>query len=212
MIRSISISRPTTADTCLLFYMTTGALGLPREELRALIAHSLGHLHLDHATTTGRRVSTRMGGGFSTTGAQARLYTAEEETAADRYAAGQPFASPEQTAADFDQMLRSAGIIQICSRPRHPQTCGRLERSHQTTKTWLARRSAAPARWGRRQDGPRGSLVSGHDGREEAVRLNVGQSLGQSEGSRKHHDAQVDGTGVVRVIEFDGFERSLFCL
>src|SRR5205814_1866103 len=86
--RQLEVSRPTTADTCLLFYMTTGALGLPREELRALIAHSLGHLHLDHATTTGRRVSTRMGGGFSTTGAQARLYTAEEETAADRYAAG----------------------------------------------------------------------------------------------------------------------------
>jgi Integrase core domain len=40
-------------------------------------------------------------------------------------------------AADFERMLRSAGIQQICSRPGHPQTCGKLERSHQTTKAWL---------------------------------------------------------------------------
>ncbi|WP_165759314.1 IS481 family transposase [Mycobacterium decipiens] len=47
-------------------------------------------------------------------------------------------------AADFERMLRSAGIKQICSRPSHPQTCGKLERSHQTTKTWL--RLQPPAR------------------------------------------------------------------
>jgi len=47
-------------------------------------------------------------------------------------------------AADFERMLRSAGIKQICSRPGHPQTCGKLERSHQTTKTWL--RLQPPAR------------------------------------------------------------------
>lgn len=40
-------------------------------------------------------------------------------------------------AADFERMLRSLGITQICSRPAHPQTCGKLERSHQTTKAWL---------------------------------------------------------------------------
>jgi transposase InsO family protein len=40
-------------------------------------------------------------------------------------------------AADFERMLRSLGIKQICSRPGHPQTCGKLERSHQTTKAWL---------------------------------------------------------------------------
>jgi transposase InsO family protein len=40
-------------------------------------------------------------------------------------------------AADFERMLRSMGINQICSRPGHPQTCGKLERSHQTTKAWL---------------------------------------------------------------------------
>src|SRR6185312_8365105 len=47
-------------------------------------------------------------------------------------------------AADFERMLRSAGIKQICSRPGHPQTCGKLERWHQPTKTWL--RLQPPAR------------------------------------------------------------------
>jgi transposase InsO family protein len=40
-------------------------------------------------------------------------------------------------AADFERMLRSLGVKQICSSPGHPQTCGKLERSHQTTKAWL---------------------------------------------------------------------------
>src|SRR5215207_9623309 len=44
----------------------------------------------------------------------------------------------------FERMLRSLGIKQICSRPGHPQTCGKLERSHQTTKAWL--RLQPPAR------------------------------------------------------------------
>jgi transposase InsO family protein len=47
-------------------------------------------------------------------------------------------------AADFERMLRSMGIKQICSSPGHPQTCGKLERSHQTTKAWL--RIQPPAR------------------------------------------------------------------
>ena len=46
--------------------------------------------------------------------------------------------------ADFERMLRSLGVVQICSRPAHPQTCGKLERSHQTTKAWL--RIQPPAR------------------------------------------------------------------
>lgn len=46
--------------------------------------------------------------------------------------------------ADFERMLRSLGVQQLCSRPSHPQTCGKLERSHQTTKAWL--RIQPPAR------------------------------------------------------------------
>jgi len=45
--------------------------------------------------------------------------------------------------ADFERMLRSLGVLQICSRPAHPQTCGKLERSHQTTKAWLRIQPAA---------------------------------------------------------------------
>jgi transposase InsO family protein len=45
--------------------------------------------------------------------------------------------------ADFERMLRSVGVVQICSRPAHPQTCGKLERSHQTTKAWLRIQSPA---------------------------------------------------------------------
>lgn len=50
----------------------------------------------------------------------------------------------KQGSADFERMLRSLGIKQICSSPGHPQTCGKLERSHQTTKAWL--RLQPPAR------------------------------------------------------------------
>lgn len=38
---------------------------------------------------------------------------------------------------DFERQLRSLGIVHMPSSPAHPQTCGKLERSHQTTKKWL---------------------------------------------------------------------------
>jgi transposase InsO family protein len=37
----------------------------------------------------------------------------------------------------FEQNLRQAGIVHIRSTPGHPQTCGKLERWHQTLKQWL---------------------------------------------------------------------------
>lgn len=40
--------------------------------------------------------------------------------------------------ADFERQLRSMGIAHLLSSPGHPQTCGKLERSHRSTKTWLA--------------------------------------------------------------------------
>jgi transposase InsO family protein len=39
---------------------------------------------------------------------------------------------------DFERQLREIGVEHLRSSPRHPQTCGKLERSHQTTKRWLA--------------------------------------------------------------------------
>lgn len=38
----------------------------------------------------------------------------------------------------FERSLRSLGVRHLPSSPAHPQTCGKLERSHQTTKRWLA--------------------------------------------------------------------------
>lgn len=45
--------------------------------------------------------------------------------------------------AEFERQLRAMGIIHMLSSPGHPQTCGKLERSHQTTKRWL--RTQPPA-------------------------------------------------------------------
>jgi transposase InsO family protein/transposase-like protein len=45
---------------------------------------------------------------------------------------------------DFERQLRAMGITHLPSSPGHPQTCGKLERSHLTTKRWLA--TQPPAR------------------------------------------------------------------
>ena len=37
----------------------------------------------------------------------------------------------------FEINLRAAGVTAITSRPFHPQTCGKVERFHQTMKNWL---------------------------------------------------------------------------
>ena len=45
--------------------------------------------------------------------------------------------------AEFERNLRSLGIKHLLSSPGHPQTCGKLERQHQTVKAWLDTRPAA---------------------------------------------------------------------
>lgn len=45
---------------------------------------------------------------------------------------------PGSCQVDFEKALAALGIHHILSTPGHPQTCGKLERSHQTTKKWLA--------------------------------------------------------------------------
>lgn len=37
----------------------------------------------------------------------------------------------------FEAQLRAAGVVPKTSRPRHPQTCGKVERFQQTLKKWL---------------------------------------------------------------------------
>lgn len=43
----------------------------------------------------------------------------------------------------FETQLRAAGVRPITSRPFHPQTCGKIERFHQTLKKWLRRQPLA---------------------------------------------------------------------
>jgi transposase InsO family protein len=43
----------------------------------------------------------------------------------------------ERAETDFERDLRHLGVHHICSSPNHPQTCGKIERFHQTLKRWL---------------------------------------------------------------------------
>jgi transposase InsO family protein len=44
----------------------------------------------------------------------------------------------------FETELRAVGVRPITSRPFHPQTCGKIERFHQTLKKWLRKQPLAP--------------------------------------------------------------------
>jgi transposase InsO family protein len=51
---------------------------------------------------------------------------------------GLPFnASRRNKTVAFEANLRAAGVLPIASTPQHPQTCGKVERFHQTLKQWL---------------------------------------------------------------------------
>lgn len=43
----------------------------------------------------------------------------------------------------FETELRAIGVVPKTSRPRHPQTCGKVERFQQTLKKWLRRQPLA---------------------------------------------------------------------
>jgi hypothetical protein len=45
--------------------------------------------------------------------------------------------------AAFERDLRTLGVGHLLSSPAHPQTCGKLERWHQTLKKWLRQRPLA---------------------------------------------------------------------
>jgi len=48
-----------------------------------------------------------------------------------------------QSPCDFQANLGALGVATITSTPYHPQTCGKVERFHQTQKKWLARQPLA---------------------------------------------------------------------
>jgi transposase InsO family protein len=50
---------------------------------------------------------------------------------------GVEFTSHSATGGVFAENLAAVGVAQLHSRPRHPQTCGKVERLHQTTKKFL---------------------------------------------------------------------------
>jgi putative transposase len=50
-----------------------------------------------------------------------------------------------QAASAFGRAVTALGARLIHSSPYHPQTCGKVERHHQTLKRWLAAQPAAPA-------------------------------------------------------------------
>ena len=54
---------------------------------------------------------------------------------------GGPFAA--DGAGMFTTNLAALGVVKANSRPHHPQTCGKLERAHQTLKKWLRRKPPA---------------------------------------------------------------------
>jgi transposase InsO family protein len=54
-------------------------------------------------------------------------------------------AAPRHGACVIEGELNAAGIIYSHSRPYHPQTCGKVERFHQTLKKWLTRQRPVSA-------------------------------------------------------------------
>lgn len=53
-------------------------------------------------------------------------------------------ASRRKITVTFEANLRAAGVVPITSTPGHPQTCGKVERFHQTLKKWLSKQPLAP--------------------------------------------------------------------
>jgi len=51
--------------------------------------------------------------------------------------------SHRNTTVEFETNLRVVGVQPIASTPFHPQTCGKVERFHQTSKKWLRKRPLA---------------------------------------------------------------------
>ncbi len=51
--------------------------------------------------------------------------------------------SHRNATVEFETNLRAIGVQPIASTPFHPQTCGKVERFHQTLKKWLAKRPLA---------------------------------------------------------------------
>jgi transposase InsO family protein len=65
---------------------------------------------------------------------------------------GSAFSGGRAARGAFARAVTAMGTRLIHSAPYHPQTCGKVERHHQTLKNWLAAQPAAPAALGELQD------------------------------------------------------------
>ena len=83
--RTLEVLPGPTAEFCLGFTVTSATLDLPPEELRALIAHGLAHLQLEHSALTSASSGSSRARARGYT--QARTFSTEEEASADRQAA-----------------------------------------------------------------------------------------------------------------------------
>lgn len=59
------------------------------------------------------------------------------------FTGGPNAATGQSGAGTFATNLAALGIVKANSRPYHPQTCGKLERAHQTLKKWLRKQPTA---------------------------------------------------------------------
>ena len=83
--RTLEVLPSPSPEFCLGFTVTSSTLSLPLDELRALVAHGISHLQLEHARTVSSPSgsSRALARGYT----QARSFTAQEETSADQQAA-----------------------------------------------------------------------------------------------------------------------------
>ncbi|WP_169592666.1 IS481 family transposase [Antrihabitans stalactiti] len=93
----------------------------------------------DHARYAIGATATRRFTGYA---AWTAMETAIDENGAPRQLIsdnGMQFKSGEgEKPVFFQERLKAMGITQLSSRPRHPQTCGKLERYHRTFKEFYA--------------------------------------------------------------------------
>jgi len=89
--RDARVAPGTTGADCqhVRVYVTGGALqALPPAELQALFAHELAHVHRGHTIGARQHTVVRGGGrGSALVMEQDRVFTAEEESTADAFAA-----------------------------------------------------------------------------------------------------------------------------
>jgi transposase InsO family protein len=93
-----------------------------------------------HRRITGPIVVTAFEHAFAAYGAPASVLSYNGMVFTTRFAGGR---GGRHSRNGLETLLANLGVQQKNSAPNHPQTCGKVERLHQTQKRWLARQPAA---------------------------------------------------------------------